>query len=758
MCRETLTDFIRWQNALDASDEPIEITFHGGEPLVPGADFYRMALPLLRDELTPRDVRFGIQSNLWLLTDELCELFREYGVSIGTSLDGPEQINDAQRGAGYFRRTMTGIERARAHGFSIGCICTFTAQSSKRSDEVSDFFVREGLGFSIHAALPPLGHSGDGWVLSPKDHGQLLVDMLERYLGYADKIRISTLDALCRSISAQKGSICTFGDCLGDYLAVDPEGWIYTCQRFAGIPQYRLGNVHDCPTMDDLTTAPFWRLLQERQERIETQCRDCPYLDFCRGGCPYNVLADNNGSFDRTLRDPHCPAYLQIFKHITDQALDEVFSQDNLNAVVEQGPGKYGLMHKGRLLQIMRGGPHPHKVANKAREVVSAVALAVSDTPEEALHKLDQAGITTHPDRALQSLTSLQQRLDTQSQKGLVNAYVHVTYGCNLHCNHCYARSGPGESRAMAVDDLMNLVRQAADAGFRKAVITGGEPLIHPRRDMLLDALVGLRQEIKPLQTVLRTNLANRLTPMLLDRLARSTDQVVVSIDGDAASHDARRGVGTYALTVTNLRALLATNPRTEVGLTAVLTAEQMDGRQGDAVRALGEELDLRVRFKAVLPLGRGSALELKPDFYTSLDDDTETLAYGARPASTCGLGMNLYVGPDGVCYPCYALMGARHQLGNAFEDGLVAVLERNDAYRRVTVDSNMKCRECALRYLCGGFCRAWSRDDDPEAPPPDCSALYTRANTKLLSALDVLNVQTESWEAVGLPLPTLPL
>lgn len=127
MRRETVKAVVRWQNALDGN-EPLEITFHGGEPLVPGADFYRMALLLLREGLAPRQVRFGMQSNLWLLTDELCELFREHDVSLGTSLDGPEPINDAQRGEGYFRRTMAGMERARAHGLGVGCICTFTAR------------------------------------------------------------------------------------------------------------------------------------------------------------------------------------------------------------------------------------------------------------------------------------------------------------------------------------------------------------------------------------------------------------------------------------------------------------------------------------------------------------------------------------------------------------------------------------------------------------------------------------------------------
>jgi uncharacterized protein len=63
--------------------------------------------------------------------------------------DGPEAINDAQRGSGYFAKTTAGIERARAHGLDVGAICTFTAQSVSHASEIFGFFVREGLNFSV---------------------------------------------------------------------------------------------------------------------------------------------------------------------------------------------------------------------------------------------------------------------------------------------------------------------------------------------------------------------------------------------------------------------------------------------------------------------------------------------------------------------------------------------------------------------------------------------------------------------------------
>jgi uncharacterized protein len=270
----------------------------------------------------------------------------------------------------------------------------------------------------------------------------------------------------------------------------------------------------------------------------------------------------------------------------------------------------------------------------------------------------------------------------------------------------------------------------------------------------------------------------------------------VVSLDGDEASHDARRGKGTYARTVGNLRQMADltpdpsperggeknltpnrspdrgwendrttspspkrgwenTNPRAEIVLAATLEAAQIAGKEGEVVRALAEELGCGVRFKPVLPLGRAAGIGLLPEFYSSLDDDGEERLAQLHPAATCGLGMNLYVAPDGACYPCYALTGTAHHLGNVLEEGLAAVLTSGiyQHLKQVTVDSNQQCRICALRYLCGGFCRAWRSAADPDSPPQDCTALQVRARRLLLSALEALEISEERWFTSGLPI-----
>ena len=69
-----------------------------------------------------------MQSNLWLMTPELAKILAKYNIPIGSSLDGPKELNDSQRGKGYFDRTMRGYKIAKDNGLKVSFICTFTGR------------------------------------------------------------------------------------------------------------------------------------------------------------------------------------------------------------------------------------------------------------------------------------------------------------------------------------------------------------------------------------------------------------------------------------------------------------------------------------------------------------------------------------------------------------------------------------------------------------------------------------------------------
>ncbi|WP_048190066.1 TIGR04083 family peptide-modifying radical SAM enzyme [Methanobacterium sp. SMA-27] len=323
MSIETVEEVVKWLK--NFRDDTVTFTFHGGEPLLAGFDFYKKALPLIKKGLEHLKPALALQTNLWNLTPEMAELFSEYNIPIGSSIDGPEELNNYQRGEGYYKKTMKGYEIAKSHNLKVSFICTFTSHSINYKEDILNYFIDNGLTLKLHPSLPSMrDENPEEWALSPEEYGELLVYLLDQYLEHMDEIEIMNIDNLAKSVFRRKGTVCTFVDCMGDTFAIGPDGSIYPCYRFVGMPEYVMGNVYDHPTIDDLAKSQPWKLLQKFKEYVDVECKKCTYVKFCRGGCPYNALAITDAQVEGV--DPHCTAYKRIFKEITDRATVEMLS------------------------------------------------------------------------------------------------------------------------------------------------------------------------------------------------------------------------------------------------------------------------------------------------------------------------------------------------------------------------------------------------------------------------------------------------
>ena len=333
MSIETVEEIVNWLKTFRG--EPVTFTFHGGEPLLAGLDFYKKALPMLQNGLKHLKPAFALQTNLWAMTDELAELFSEYNIPIGSSLDGPEELNDFQRGKGYYERTMKGYEIAKAHGLKVSFISTFTSYSIDYKEDIFNFFLEKGLTLKLHPALPSLrSEDPTKWSIDPEKYGELLIYLLDKYLENMGEIEIMNIDHLCKCVLTRRGTVCTYVDCMGDTFAVGPDGSIYPCYRFVGMPEYVMGNVHDHPTVEDLSKSSPAKLLDEFKDYVDKECKRCSYVKFCRGGCPYNALKINEETNKAEIGgvDPHCEAYKIIFKEITDRVNKEFLSSQGMMA------------------------------------------------------------------------------------------------------------------------------------------------------------------------------------------------------------------------------------------------------------------------------------------------------------------------------------------------------------------------------------------------------------------------------------------
>lgn len=346
---DTVRDTVSWISGF--REDPVTITFHGGEPLLAGPGFYRKALPILSEGLHKNAPSFAIQTNLWRITPEIAEIFAEYHIPVGSSIDGPEDITDYQRGDGYFKKTMQGYAVAREYGLDVRFICTFTSYSVEQRERIVKFFLDQGFTLKLHPALPSLRNKNpEEWALKPEKFGELLVYLLDESLVHLQDIDIMNIHDLVRCVFTRRGNVCTFADCMGNTYAVGPDGSIYPCYRFVGMEEYVMGNVSDRPSREELDNSSAGRLMSAFREYVDQSCRECPHIRYCRGGCPYNAIAPSGGEI--TGVDPHCLAYKRIFDEISDRLNTEMYEPPGMFGISpapspgNKKPGIMALMHK----------------------------------------------------------------------------------------------------------------------------------------------------------------------------------------------------------------------------------------------------------------------------------------------------------------------------------------------------------------------------------------------------------------------------
>ncbi|NJM55300.1 MAG: radical SAM protein [Verrucomicrobiae bacterium] len=180
----------------------------------------------------------------------------------------------------------------------------------------------------------------------------------------------------------------------------------------------------------------------------------------------------------------------------------------------------------------------------------------------------------------------------------------NITRRCNLACIHCYsdsaARHYPGEldwSQCRAVvDDL-------AAFGVPGLLLSGGEPLIHPRFFDLAEYArsCGLRVTLSTNGTIIDRANAQRLKDLGLA-------YVGISLDGIGATHDYFRGrTGAFDRTVEAFRHCKAVGQK--VGLRLTLSPHNIQDL--DRILAFIEREDIdRVCFYHLVYSGRGAGLK----------------------------------------------------------------------------------------------------------------------------------------------------
>lgn len=301
---------------VDPGWEPVEVVWHGGEPLAVGIDrFVELLAPFESLRLAGR-VQHKVQTGATLITDAWCEVFSEYGIGVGVSIDGPARLNSRRvnrAGRPMFDRIVAGIDTLQAHQLPFIVLAVVGNDAICHASEILDFFRGLGVrwvGFNIEAeegdnvgADTPMRAGArrfwrDAFTWAAR-HPEVTIREVDRLLGFAG------LPPELRAADARHDLIPTVG-WNGDVVLLSPE---LLGIRDARYDDFVVGNLLTDLLAAILARAADTHYVREFVDGLEA-CKDqCAFFAYCQGAHAGDRYFEH-GTFTATETN-HCRVSVQ---------------------------------------------------------------------------------------------------------------------------------------------------------------------------------------------------------------------------------------------------------------------------------------------------------------------------------------------------------------------------------------------------------------------------------------------------------------
>jgi uncharacterized protein len=292
--------------------QDVLFTWHGGEPLLLGLDYFKKALRYQKPYQRNYRIDNVLQTNGTILNDEWCRFFKENNFLIGLSLDGPEHCHDQYRRnkghKGSFALVMRGLELLQKHGVDFNILSVVNDYNAKYPLEVYHFFKSIGVQYiqftPVVERLDEVGQlkSGDdlggtlaSWSVPPLTYGNFLNTIFDEWVrNDVGTIFVTTFDAtLAGHVGAQPGS-CIWAETCGHASALDIDGSLYSCDHYV-FKEFKLGNIRQKTITEMMLTDQQFQFGNDKRDKLPDACKRCTFLKLCNGECPKNRIQVQEG-------------------------------------------------------------------------------------------------------------------------------------------------------------------------------------------------------------------------------------------------------------------------------------------------------------------------------------------------------------------------------------------------------------------------------------------------------------------------------
>jgi len=293
-------DFDRYMQAevleesLARIDKPIELLFHGGEPLLLGRERFAAMLGVVRRN-RERVKSVAVQTNGTLLDGQWVDLlFREYadlGIEISISLDGTSAMNRLRvtyGGHPTYDMVRGAFDLLHSGGQSAGLLSVIGRHALTHSDSYVEMLSKiPNLRF---VKINPLYDSDPGTLrpdsITPSEFTSFLMQVAAAWIkvrGY-ERYPVEPLLSFIQQVLGTGSKFCHFNQrkCL-NFATLYPDGGMGICDNFSR---------QEFPIMVDdtrgfrqslnvLSSSPAMQPFADMMER----CSVCEIRELCQGGC-----------------------------------------------------------------------------------------------------------------------------------------------------------------------------------------------------------------------------------------------------------------------------------------------------------------------------------------------------------------------------------------------------------------------------------------------------------------------------------------
>ncbi len=322
MADDILELYIR-QHIQATTDNTVNFSWHGGEPLLAGIDFFRKILRLqAANNPAGKKIVNGVQTNGTLINDEWARFFKRENFVIGISVDGPAWLHDNYRRNKGNKATWMEVDRGfrllKKQGVIPEILCVINAKNGAHPMIIYDLFRQMGakyitfLPLVVRDASSASGASEDS--VGPDKFGHFLSTIFDEWVeNDIGEIKIQIFEEAARTAFDQDHTLCIFKKDCGGVPVVEHNGDFYSCDHYVN-RDHLLGNIMDHSITYFLDSERQKAFGKVKSLTLPNYCTGCEVRPMCNGECPKNrfILTPDGEPGLNYL----CSGYKYFFNHI----------------------------------------------------------------------------------------------------------------------------------------------------------------------------------------------------------------------------------------------------------------------------------------------------------------------------------------------------------------------------------------------------------------------------------------------------------